>query len=143
MKFASGVGLPDKSLLVEKRASKLHLALMKHIQGRTSGYVFVNPENGEPYTTRQHWLKKECARVGVKTFGIHAIRHLTASILLRENIPPENIQEILRHKSLSTTLTYLKKLKSTRPSLKVIPGRKVPPGVHPNKKKGSDNGLTP
>jgi integrase len=47
-------------------------------------------------TTSDHWtrymLPKLCKEAEVKTFGFHAIRHLSASILDEAGIPIQTIQ---------------------------------------------------
>lgn len=52
-------------------------------------------------------MKRLCQRAGVKHFGFHAIRHLSASILAYEGVDVPTIQSILRHKNLHTTSRYL------------------------------------
>lgn len=94
---------------------------------KESAYVFVclNKENfcelyfGKPYKNRQHFMKKLCKRAGVKAFGFHAIRHLTASILYHKGYDVSVIQSILRHKTPTTTNRYLKSLglEATRDAL--------------------------
>ncbi len=66
-------------------------------------------------------MKNLCRRAGVKHFGLHAIRHLSASILAKEGIPMIDIQTILRHKNLSTTERYIRRIESIRPALRVLP----------------------
>jgi len=79
-------------------------------EGRSS-HVFV-PENkvNDAYKYRQHWMKEMCAQAGVKHFGMHAIRHLSAVILYKTGHPVAVIQLILRHESAMTTARYLKSL---------------------------------
>jgi len=55
-------------------------------------------------------MRRMCKRAGVKRFGFHAIRHLTASTLYNQGHPLSVIQAILRHKSPSTTEKYVKTL---------------------------------
>jgi integrase len=81
-------------------------------------YVFVcdDPKDvckeyyGKPFTNRQHFMKRMCHRAGVKHFGFHGIRHLTASILYHRGIDLAVIQAILRHQSPTTTNRYLRTL---------------------------------
>jgi integrase len=81
-----------------------------------SEYVFVCLDQmnlcheyyGGPFTVRQHFMRKLCERAGVKPFGFHAIRHLTATILYHKGYDLSVIQTILRHKSPTTTNRYLK-----------------------------------
>jgi integrase len=65
---------------------------------------------GEPFKYRAKFMKKLCTEVGVKPFGFHAIRHLTASQLYSMGYSVATIQALLRHKSPGTTERYLKTL---------------------------------
>ena len=65
---------------------------------------------GEPFKFRAKFMKKLCALAGVKPFGFHAIRHLTASQLYSMGYSVATIQALLRHKSAGTTERYLKTL---------------------------------
>ena len=99
---------------------ELHNALLVHRQGSTSKWVFTEPLTGEQYVNRKRWMKALCKKAGVKTFGVHAIRHLTASILAKEGIPAVQIQHILRHKKLSTTELYLHQMGDLKAALSVL-----------------------
>ncbi len=101
--------------------SELRKTLMDWWQKRPikdSPYVFVclntqtfcEPYFGKPFNERRHFMKRLCERSGVKPFGFHAIRHLTASILYHKGYDVSVIQSILRHKSPTTTNTYLRSL---------------------------------
>lgn len=91
-------------------------------------YVFLNqcdddPQKWVPYQYRQHWLKKICAKAGVKQFGFHGIRHLFASILANKNVPLVEIQKMLRHGSITTTARYIHSLDAgNREAVEVLPG---------------------
>jgi hypothetical protein len=50
-------------------------------------------------------------------FGVHAIRHLSASILDDKNYPITVIHALLRHKSANTTAKYLHKLRGVKTAL--------------------------
>ena len=100
----------------------LYNGLLSQREKRKSDtWVFPDPETNKPYIHRLHWMKHLCRRAKVKHFGLHAIRHLTASILAREGVPMIDIQTILRHKNLSTTERYIRRIESIRPVLKVLP----------------------
>lgn len=88
-------------------------------------YKFCRDHYGKPFQYRQQFMKKLCEKAEVKSFGFHAIRHLTASILFRLGHPVGVIQSILRHKSASTTERYLKTLglEETRSALESLSGR--------------------
>jgi len=81
-------------------------------------HVFMCLENrpfhfehyGEPFVYRSKFMKNLCAKAGVKPFGYHAIRHLTASQLYSMGDSVATIQALLRHKSAGTTERYLRTL---------------------------------
>lgn len=97
-------------------------------------YVFVCLEKkqfcaehyGGPFLYRQHFMRKMCEKAGVKKFGFHAIRHLSASILYDPGYSVSVIQTILRHKSPNTTERYLKSLglENVREALENLSRRK-------------------
>ncbi|MDL2267855.1 tyrosine-type recombinase/integrase [Desulfovibrio sp. OttesenSCG-928-G15] len=64
----------------------------------------------QPFRTRASFMRTLCSKAGVKHFGFHAIRHLTASILYEMGQPVSVIQAVLRHKSPNTTAMYLRSL---------------------------------
>ena len=102
-------------------ADALFPALSGHL-GRVSGpWVFVNPKTGKAYFERAKWMKRLCGKAGVQPFGLHAIRHLTASILADQGVPMVQIQQILRHKRLTTTERYIRSLGDCRDAVAVIP----------------------
>ncbi|MBT8330473.1 MAG: hypothetical protein KJN87_12265, partial [Desulfofustis sp.] len=53
-------------------------------------------------------------------------------ILASEGIPMIDIQTILRHKNLSTTERYIRRIESVRPVLKVLPQLKNHLATTPN-----------
>ena len=77
--------------------------IVDHIVAQDSNY-------GQPFKYRQHFMKRVCRRAGVKPFGFHAIRHLSATILFHDGVPLAVIQAILRHKSPETTRRNLRSL---------------------------------
>ncbi|EFK10151.1 site-specific recombinase, phage integrase family [delta proteobacterium NaphS2] len=58
-------------------------------------------------------MKCLCEKAGVQHFGLHALRHLGASILLSENVPLPAVQEYLGHERITTTNTYAHTLPSS------------------------------
>ena len=78
-------------------------------------YVFLNmkPQSAgymKPFTDRIRFMRKICKDAGVKYFGFHAIRHLTATQLFHAGQPVHVIQQMLRHKNPNTTARYLHSL---------------------------------
>lgn len=88
-------------------------ALSGHFRQSKSFNVFVS-EKDKNYVERIKFMPKMCKKVGVKPFGYHAIRHLTATTLYHNGCDLATIQAILRHKSPSTTERYLKTLGVTK-----------------------------
>ncbi|MDI6796284.1 MAG: integrase [Desulfatibacillaceae bacterium] len=93
-----------------------------------SEWVFPNPETKTAYYERKRWLKGLCQEAGVQSFGLHSIRHLSASILAQDGVPAVHIQAILRHKKLSTTERYLHQLGDLRASIEVLSRKQKPSG---------------
>lgn len=103
--------------------------LLEHRKCSTTEVVFPDPETGANYLQRRHYMKNLCRRAGVRHFGFHAIRHLTASILAQCSVPMVTIQAILRHKNLATTERYIRGLEPIRPALEILSKRKSRPEV--------------
>jgi len=102
----------------------LKKTLIRHQQDNNSSLVFPDPESGQKYTSRQHYLKRVCKRAGVTPFGWHAIRHLTASMLISNGVPLSTIQKVLRHKNLTTTQRYVHELDQNRAKIQQVLSRK-------------------
>lgn len=88
-------------------------ALNAHYRQSNSFNIFVNDQD-KNYIERTKFMSKMCKEAGVKPFGYHAIRHLTATTLYHGGCDLATIQAILRHKSPSTTERYLKTLGVTK-----------------------------
>lgn len=99
---------------------KLEKLLERHLSTHESEWVFPNPKNGIPYIARFKWFPRLCKRAQVKPFGIHGIRHLSASILVQNGITLIDIQTILRHKNITTTQRYIHRLESVRTAMEVF-----------------------
>ena len=107
--------------------NELFNAMILHRQTAINDWVFINPENGLPFKAYLKFMKRLCQRAGVKHFGLHAIRHLTASILAQADVPMVTIQRILRHKNLTTTERYIRGLEPVRPALEILSYRNSRP----------------
>jgi integrase len=100
-------------------------ALMIHRQSALTEWVFAHTEGrrtGKPYIENRGFPQELCRAAGVRPFGCHAIRHLTASILAQKNTPMVAIQAILRHRKLATTERYVRGLEPVRPYLRALEG---------------------
>lgn len=105
--------------------SELRSALLEQRTQANSVFVFSRPTSGKPYRHRQHLLRYLCGLAEVKVFTLHAIRHLTASILDKAGLDLSTIQAILRHKSATTTARYLHSLRGTKAALDEVFSGKV------------------
>lgn len=96
----------------------------------------------QPFTSRQHWLKKLCAKAGVRPFDFHGMRHLTATILFHAGESLSVIQAVLRHESPQTTVRYLKSLglEQTRDALESVMSNRGPGKVLEFKQKKAAGG---
>ena len=97
---------------------------------RESPYVFVNLDEkregyGKPFTVRRRFLKSLCEKASVKEFGLHAIRHMVASILNdTHKVSMKKMQRILRHRSQRTTEIYLHSLEGDlRDTMRLLEGK--------------------
>jgi integrase len=99
---------------------KLYNELADHMQTVTGEWVFPDSGSDLPYIYRQKWLPRLCRMAGVKKFTLHAIRHLSASILIKNRVPSNHVQSILRHHRLSTTERYIHLLENVRSAVEVF-----------------------
>jgi len=108
--------------------TELAWVLAEH-QNRTgrleTGLVFYHREGRHkdlPFEDRRKTMRRLCDEAKVRRFDLHSIRHLTASILAKMGVPTVVIQGVLRHKRLSTTERYIKRLDHLRPHLRLLEG---------------------
>ena len=65
---------------------------------RSTGWVFPNPETGEPYRNRRAQIRRACLNAGVPYYSWHTIRHHVASLLadhFKQSLP--TVQKMLGH----------------------------------------------
>ena len=55
-------------------------------------------------TNVDHSLKRLCAAAGVPPMNIHALRHMSATAMLRAGVSPALVQQKLRHANIQTTI---------------------------------------
>lgn len=68
-------------------------------------------------------VRQACRRCGIEPFGAHRLRHGMASGLLAHGVPLEEIAQVLRHRSISSTAIYAKiDHRSLRPLAQPWPG---------------------
>jgi len=56
----------------------------------------------------QKVIKRACLRIGLPNVGAHALRHTLACRLVESGSSLKEVADLLRHRSLSTTLIYAK-----------------------------------
>jgi integrase len=100
--------------------ARLHSAMSAHLAVTSGPWVFPDPRTGLPYIARQHWLGRLCGKAGILPFGLHGIRHLSASILIQSGVSLIDVQTILRHENLTTTQRYVHRLESVRKAVSVF-----------------------
>jgi integrase len=88
-------------------STKLYEELSVYMDSLAGDWVFPSPRSGVPYVYRQKWIPRLCGLAGVKKFTLHAIRHLSASILIKHGVHSKQVQAILRHGKLTTTERYI------------------------------------
>lgn len=74
--------------------------------------LFVRQKNGQdcPITSMaiQKVIKRACCRIGLPHSSAHALRHTVACRLVENGSSLKEVADVLRHRSLSTTLIYAK-----------------------------------
>jgi integrase len=94
--------------------ARLHAALVEH-KVRQKGHgqeanIFLSKRTGETYVDRKHFTERLCRKAGVRPFGYHGIRGLSATVLAQAGVPLPEIQKILRHANMTTTELYVRAL---------------------------------
>lgn len=69
-------------------------------------YVFINPETGRPWRNLRKAFSRAKAKI-TKPFRFHDLRHSFASNLVMNGEDLKTVQELLGHRSISTTLRYV------------------------------------
>lgn len=98
--------LTERLLAVLKRRASEAI----DIQGSPflSGYVFVNPRTGRPYTDIRKAWKRCLSRAGLPMIRIHDIRHLVATYSINVlELPIEKVSHALGHTDIKTTQGYI------------------------------------
>lgn len=70
-----------------------------------TGFIFTNLE-GHPLhpNTPYHWLERWCEQTGQRFLGVHAFRHLNASLLIDSGTDVRTVSSMLGHSNTTTTL---------------------------------------
>lgn len=101
------IKLPDAvfSILKQYKAEQAQERLKMGDLWHNSDRLFTNL-NGEPMhpNTPYHWLKRFCEETGQRFLGVHAFRHLNASLLISAGADAVLVSKSLGHSQVSTTL---------------------------------------
>lgn len=86
---------------------------LQHERPTTSNpAIFVRQKEGQdrPITSTaiQKVIKRACRRIGLPHSSAHTLRHTLACRLVENGSPLKEVADVLRHRSLNTTLIYAK-----------------------------------
>jgi len=101
-------------------AESLRMLLEKHRQKAGNSEYLFDQTHWMVRDCHNRWLIKLCKKVGIKPFGFHGIRHLAASIGVDEGATTADVQQLLRHKSLTTTARYVHRTRNNNAAVKVL-----------------------
>lgn len=96
---------------------------LQHERPRTSNpAVFVRclggPDQPVTSTAIQKVIKRACRRIGLMHYSAHSLRHTLACRLVENGSSLKEVADVLRHRSLNTTLIYAK---LDTPKLSTVP----------------------
>lgn len=74
---------------------------------KTSEYVFINPQTGEPYNEITKSFNNACKKANIENFRFHDLRHTVATRLVERGVDIRTVQEIMAHSSIVTTQRYM------------------------------------
>ena len=74
---------------------------------KKSGYVFINPKTGKPYTTIKTGFNRACQRAGIENFRFHDLRHTVATRLVANGVDLNTVKEYMAHSDIKTTQRYM------------------------------------
>jgi len=93
------------TLLRRYRAEQAQQRLLLGDRWTAGDRLFTNTDGGLMHpNTPYGWLKSFCERTGQRFLGIHAFRHLSASLLIESGADVRTVSAMLGHSQTSTTL---------------------------------------
>jgi integrase len=80
---------------------------MLYLSRKKSGFVFLSPYK-EPFTCHRviNDIAKICKKAGMRKIGWHILRHTFATNLAANGVPLHNVQALLGHSTITTTMRY-------------------------------------
>jgi integrase len=92
---------------IQKPITKTLYRLLLSLKIKSSGYVFLNPITGKPYTDIKKSFKTALKKAGIKDFIFHDLRRTFGTWLLKKGVDLRTVQYLLDHEDISTTQRYL------------------------------------
>lgn len=87
------------------RTEQLEDRLKLGDQWKDHGRLFTNLDGSPMHpNTPYHWLKRFCEQTGQRFLGVHAFRHLNASLLINSGADVKTVSASLGHSQVTTTL---------------------------------------
>ena len=86
-------------------------------------YIFIKRTSRKPYrpeaelpstSSFHHFMRKFLKKNGLPAIDVHGFRRMAASYSIINQVPLTTVQTMLGHKSLSTTMIYLRTLNTSR-----------------------------
>lgn len=92
-------------VLRQLRADQAQTRLLMGEQWEDHDRLFTK-EDGRPMhpNTPYHWQKRFCEETGQRFLGVHAFRHLNASLLINAGVDVKTVSTTLGHSQVTTTL---------------------------------------
>lgn len=88
-------------------AHNVFMQISNHMTKNPKTGEKVHTQIGDPFRTRQHFMKNLCKRAGVKAFGFHVLHHKGAR-LLYTGASLDNVQLFMGHANPTQTDRYIK-----------------------------------
>lgn len=84
-------------------------AVLAQVSDRTEGPILTNAE-GNRLTRQRAWelIERLTGTAGITDCTPHTLRHTAATIALEAGVPVQDVQQLLGHKSIETTLRYIR-----------------------------------
>lgn len=93
------------TVLRQHRAEQAEEQLRMGDQWKQSNRLFTHLDGAPMHpNTPYHWLKRFCEETGQRFLGIHAFRHLNASLLINSGVDVKTVSTSLGHSQVTTTL---------------------------------------
>jgi len=84
------------------------LEVLRELKVRSrGGYVFGNPETGQPFKNVRHSFENACRRAGIRDLRFHDLRHTFSCRMIQRGCDIETLRELLGHHSVTVTQRYI------------------------------------